>query len=323
MTADRLRIFQPDLFDDEPPPDRRNDPLVSEILAWHEQTHPQPATDGRERRRIWKAFAVEYGHRPVAKCRSADLFEFISRRKGLKSNWTRKRWAATINRPFNEAARMGLIRRNPFAGIRWPAGDSGRDWTDEEYRKMLRHANRTMRRVLVFLRYAGCRPGELREMQWPDLVPESAVIVLRKHKTAKRVKKPRRIYLNHITIGLLAAIKRHNPSPATHIFVNSFGRPWTMRALDKALERLRSKAGLPKDVKLHGGRHTWITQAILRTGDLATVAVLAGHESVKTTERYTHLIDKHEHLKQAAEAAIGKKMTPSMKPRVTDEKKRG
>ena len=279
---------------------------VADVLDWYEAVEVREFSPVAlaERRRLWTLFRAAYGTLPLADCRPVVLLEFIAAQKGCRSNWTRRRLKATICKPFNEADTLGLIPRNPFRGLRIPAGKDGRDWTQEEYRAILRVAPPYSRRLIVFLRLSGGRPGEARTLRWSQIRKEVRAIVQGQHKTAHTSRAPRRIHFNGPLLKLLAWLGRNKAHP-TFVFVNRMGRPWTIRALCNHMAILRKRAGLPDDVRTHGARHTFGTNAVMNGVDLATLAQLMGHASVKTTERYVHLAHKREWLNAAMEKAIG------------------
>ena len=66
------------------------------------------------------------------------------------------------------------------------------------------------------------------------------------------------------------------------------------------IKRLTNKAGIRKQIGPHSFRHSFATHLLENGADLRTIQVLMGHESITTTEVYTHL-DTH-HLKKVMEA---------------------
>jgi integrase len=279
---------------------------VRQILDWFRSNSPDQnncASAEAERQRNRDEFGKLYGHLPVVECKPHNLLTFINARTALKSAWSRRRWAGAIQRPFNLAVQLGLIDRNPFKGVRWPAGDAGRDWTTDEYRAMLLVSPPDMRRVIVFLRFSGARPGELRALTRAAVLLDQRVIVLREHKTLRSTGRPRRIHLNSTLVKLLIWLARHNWG-REYLFLNSHGRPWTRSAIDKRFRELREKAGLSEKVRPHGLRHLFACRAVMNGVDLATLALLLGHASTAMTERYVHLAGKSDHLNAAAEKAV-------------------
>lgn len=275
-----------------------------DILNWYastvRQTRPEPE---RERRRIWDMFAAFLDGRPVSACRPADALAFIDSRPSLKSDWSRKRWLTTIQRPFNHAARLGLIPSNPFWGLQLPSGGEGRDWTRREFQAALRHCAAYFRRLLIFMRWTGARPGEMRAARVADVDFDIGALILSDHKTKRAARgRPRIIYLNRVGLSLVRWLMLHGDGE--HLFVNGAGRPWTRSALTKHFRAVRRRSGLRDGVVLHGCRHSFASGAIVNGLDLATVAELLGHASVTATARYVHLARRTEHLRQAVARAV-------------------
>jgi site-specific recombinase XerD len=90
------------------------------------------------------------------------------------------------------------------------------------------------------------------------------------------------------------------------VFLNGEGQPWTMGSLTHLFRDICERADLPMQVRLHGGRHTFATNAIMNGVGIATLAQLLGHRDVQCTHWYTHLIDKRFHLNTAMNQAVGK-----------------
>ena len=78
------------------------------------------------------------------------------------------------------------------------------------------------------------------------------------------------------------------PAPET-VFLNHHGRPLGVRGLRFKLDRLCRKAGLPVGVSPHTLRHSFATHLLDGGADLRVVQELLGHESLATTQIYTHV----------------------------------
>jgi site-specific recombinase XerD len=73
------------------------------------------------------------------------------------------------------------------------------------------------------------------------------------------------------------------------IFLNSDGAPIGVRGLRYRIDRLCRRAGLPEGVSPHTLRHSFATHLLDGGADLRVVQELLGHESLATTQVYTHV----------------------------------
>ncbi len=81
------------------------------------------------------------------------------------------------------------------------------------------------------------------------------------------------------------------------IFLNRRGKQLTRVMIFTIIKQLVEKIGLKKNISPHTFRHSFATHLIQGGADLRAVQEMLGHESITTTEIYTH-IDK-EYLREA------------------------
>lgn len=106
-------------------------------------------------------------------------------------------------------------------------------------------------------------------------------------------------YLDHGRPSLLAKAKKGPPTDS--LFVSVRGNPMSAKALRDRFERQVTIAGLNGEFTPHAMRHTFATELLDGGADLRTVQELLGHESLSTTQIYTHL--SIERLKDATRQA--------------------
>lgn len=79
------------------------------------------------------------------------------------------------------------------------------------------------------------------------------------------------------------------PEAGDHAFVNRYGRPLTRAMVFTIIKRLTAAAGIRKNVSPHTLRHSFATHMLQNGADLRIIQQLLGHESIATTEIYTHV----------------------------------
>ena len=73
------------------------------------------------------------------------------------------------------------------------------------------------------------------------------------------------------------------------LFLNKFGRPLSRVAVFSMVKRQAMAAGVQKEISPHTFRHSFATHLIENGADLRIVQEMLGHESILTTEIYTHI----------------------------------
>lgn len=86
-----------------------------------------------------------------------------------------------------------------------------------------------------------------------------------------------------------AIIQREYGSNNNYLFVNRFGKPISDRSVRNSMKRLMRMANISVDFSPHTLRHTFATHLLNNDAEIRGVQELLGHESISTTQRYTHV----------------------------------
>ena len=106
--------------------------------------------------------------------------------------------------------------------------------------------------------------------------------------------KERLVPLNDMAAESLKAYLDRRPEPADAesddiVFLNRFGRPLSRQSMFKMIKTQALMADIRKEISPHTFRHSFATHLVEHGADLRVVQEMLGHESVTTTEIYTHV----------------------------------
>ena len=94
--------------------------------------------------------------------------------------------------------------------------------------------------------------------------------------------------------------RRHAFDPVA-LFINKHGKRLSTRSVRRKLDKYLGQVGLSKEVSPHTLRHSFATHMLNNGADLRSVQELLGHQSLSTTQIYTHLTTNR--LKDVYDAA--------------------
>lgn len=77
------------------------------------------------------------------------------------------------------------------------------------------------------------------------------------------------------------------------LFLNRRGKALTRAMIFTIIKQLAEKAGIRKTISPHTFRHSFATHLLENGADLRAIQQMLGHESITTTEIYTHIDRKH------------------------------
>ena len=85
------------------------------------------------------------------------------------------------------------------------------------------------------------------------------------------------------------------------LFVNKHGQRLSTRSVRRKMDKYLKMAGLDPNISPHTLRHSFATHMLNNGADLRSVQELLGHQSLSTTQVYTHLTTRK--LKEVYEDA--------------------
>ena len=106
--------------------------------------------------------------------------------------------------------------------------------------------------------------------------------------------KQRLVPLGEVAADAIRAYLPDRPLPASaayddYLFLNRFGKPISRISLFNLVKSQAMAAGIQKEISPHTFRHSFATHMIENGADLRIVQEMLGHESILTTEIYTHI----------------------------------
>ncbi len=253
-------------------------------------------------RRDLTAFAASLDG-PVGEATTEQIEAWLAslRAEGRAPTTVARRLAA-VRAFFRHLTLIGMRADNPAAAIAGPRRPRTvpRTLSPSEAERLVEVATgttpRAMRdRALVELLYgAGLRVSEA-----VGLVKASVDLEGRLVRVVGKGGKERLVPLGrpaaealrrYMALGRPHLDRRHRPD----LFLNARGGALTRAGVFLILRRLADRAGLePGRVHPHLLRHSFATHLLEGGADLRSVQEMLGHADVATTERYTHVSDKH------------------------------
>ncbi len=197
-----------------------------------------------------------------------------------------------IKRFFSRAVELEYLDQSPAKKIKLlrTINKHPRFFTEREVALILTdESDEWTRDAYLILLYTGMRIGELVNLEWEDIDFEGRKIVVRPKDFWKPKGMEERIIPMHPVLFQLLVNK---PRASRWAFIKQDGEKLNVHSLECKFRRQLSRLGLTY-ANLHTWRHTFASHLMMRSGNIRAVQKLLGHKSIRTTEVYAHLSDKH------------------------------
>lgn len=150
------------------------------------------------------------------------------------------------------------------------------------------HRNRAM---IEMLYSSGLRVSELVELKKSQIFTEVGFL-----KVVGKGNKERLVPIGKAALHYLKLYEEHVRTHQTpgkgheeYVFLNRRGQKLTRVMVFLIIKKTAVQAGIQKSISPHTFRHSFATHLIEGGADLRAVQEMLGHESITTTEIYTHL----------------------------------
>lgn len=237
------------------------------------------------------------------KLRDADteqiksFLSFLGTQSYSKSTVARK--LATLRSFYKFCLRRGYVKVHPLATIRTPKQEKrlpkfleleqiNRLLSTPDDGSLLGSRDRAM---LELLFSTGVRVSELVDLNFADLDVEGQTIRVRGKGKKQRTAPIGRTAIAAIQkyLQMRRTDSRAGSFDQAALFVNKHGQRLSTRSVRRKLDKYLSEAGLDPSISPHTLRHSFATHMLNNGADLRSVQELLGHQSISTTQIYTHL----------------------------------
>lgn len=151
------------------------------------------------------------------------------------------------------------------------------------------------RAIIETLYGCGLRVSELTTLKISDLHFDEGFI-----SVVGKGNKQRLVPINPVTQKYIELYKdevrihqKIAPKASDILFLNRRGNSLTRAMIFTIVRQLTEKAGINKKISPHTFRHSFATHLLENGADLRAIQQMLGHESITTTEIYTHLDRKY------------------------------
>lgn len=145
-------------------------------------------------------------------------------------------------------------------------------------------------RLILEIMYAtGIRVGELVKIRLKDINRSERTILIHGKGSKERIVNYGEYASDILTMYLNDGYLKLNKFASDSLILNNNGRTITERGVRYILTNLIKKTSLHKNISPHLLRHSFATHLLNEGCDILSVKELLGHESLSSTQIYTHI----------------------------------
>lgn len=235
-------------------------------------------------------------------CKSETIKNYLYKSFSDKKSRSQARSISAIKSFFNYLIFEGYINESPISNIEAPKQEKKLPvvLTEDEIKNLinsidLNHDFGQRNKTIIEILYGtGIRVSELVNLKLSNIFFKENII-----KVIGKGNKERFVPLGEIaSCEMKIYINDRNrlkidSKSSDILFLNRYGRRLTRSMIFKIISDASKRIGLDKKISPHTLRHSFATHLIKNGADLRTIQLILGHESITTTEIYTHLDTLH------------------------------
>jgi len=251
----------------------------------------------------FKNFIIENSiNESPKKCSSSTVKRYLYKNFSNKKSRSQARSISALKSFFNYLLFEGEIHSSPINDIESPKIENKLPevLTEDEIKKLISSVNlnsefgQRNKTIIEVLYGTGIRVSELIDLKLSNIFFKENIL-----KVTGKGNKERFVPLGKIA---LIEIKKYlnnrdklkiNSKFSDILFLNRYGRQLTRSMIFKIINDSSKNAEIDKKISPHTLRHSYATHLLKNGADLRTIQLILGHESITTTEIYTHLDTFH------------------------------
>lgn len=251
----------------------------------------------------FKNFIIENSiNESPKKCSSSTVKRYLYKNFSNKKSRSQARSISALKSFFNYLLFEGEIHSSPINDIESPKIENKLPevLTEDEIKRLISSVNldsefgQRNKTIIEVLYGTGIRVSELIELKLSNIFFKESIL-----KVTGKGNKERFVPLGKIAI---IEIKKYlnnrdklkiNSKFSDILFLNRYGRQLTRSMIFKVINDSSKNAEIDKKISPHTLRHSYATHLLKNGADLRTIQLILGHESITTTEIYTHLDTFH------------------------------
>lgn len=222
------------------------------------------------------------------------LDQFIAERFST-APWSALMYYRTLKAAFSKAVVWGYIEENPLKKIKAPKQKKSLPvfMSKSDLEKIIQHTStKLLQDIFNTAFYSGMRLGEVLNLVWDCVEFNRKIITIKNiNGFVTKSKKERVIPMNDRLLELF--LNRYQTSKMVsknaYIFYKVLGIKLNEDFVSKQFKKAVRSAGLSEEIHFHTLRHSFASNLIQKGASIYVVKELLGHESISTTQIYSHL----------------------------------